>query len=66
MDKPKAVTADARKLARMIYTMLAKGEQHTDQGQDYFEGRYRKGVLRALSQRAAKLGMPMIPIEQPA
>ena len=33
MDKPKAVTAAAHKLARMIYTMLTKGEEYTDQGQ---------------------------------
>ena len=66
MDKPKAVTAAAHKLARMIYTMLTKGEEYTDQGQDYYEERYRERVLRALSQRAAKLGMQMVPIEQPA
>ena len=66
MDKPKAVTAAAHKLARLIYTMLTKGEEYTDQGQDYYEERYRQRVLRALSQRAAKLGMQMIPVEQPA
>jgi len=66
MDKPKAVTAAAHKLARLIYTMLTKGEEYTDQGQDYYEERYRERVLRALSQRAAKLGMQMIPITQPA
>jgi transposase len=66
MDKPKAVTAAAHKLARLIYTMLTKGEEYTDQGQDYYEERYRERVLRALSQRAAKLGMQMVPIEQPA
>ncbi len=66
MDKPKAVTAAAHKLARLIYTMLAKGQEYTDQGQDYYEARYREHVLRALSQRAAKLGMKMVAIEQPA
>jgi transposase len=66
MDKPKAVTAAAHKLARLIYTLLTKGEEYTDQGQDYYEQRYRERVLRALSQRAAKLGMKMIPVEQPA
>ena len=66
MDKPKAVTAAAHKLARLIYTMLTKGQEYTDQGQDYYEERYRERVLRALSQRAAKLGMQMIPIAQPA
>jgi transposase len=66
MDKPKAVTAAAHKLARLIYTMLTQGEQYTDQGQDYFEERYRVRVLRALSQRAAKMGMQRVPIAQPA
>jgi transposase len=46
MDKPKAVTAAAHKLARLIYTMLTKGEEYTDQGQDYYEERYRQRVLR--------------------
>ncbi len=66
MDKPKAVTAAAHKLARLIYTMLTRGEEYTDQGQEYYEERYRERVLRALSQRAAKLGMQMVPIAQPA
>lgn len=66
MDKPKAATAAAHKLARLIYTMLTKGQEYTDQGQAYYEERYRERVLRSLSQRAAKLGLKMVPIEQPA
>jgi transposase len=66
MDKPKAVTAAAHKLARLIYTMLTKGQEYTDQGQEYYEERYRERVLRALSQRAVKLGMQVTPIAQPA
>ncbi len=66
MDKPKAVAAAAHKLARLIYTMLTKGEEYADQGQDYYEGRYRQRVLRQLSMRAEKLGMKMVAIEQPA
>ena len=66
MDKPKAITAAAHKLARLIYTMLTKGEEYTDQGQEYYEERYRERVLRALTQRAAKVGMKMIPMEQAA
>lgn len=66
MDQPKAVTAAAHKLARLIYSMLTKGEEYTDQGQDYFEERYRQRVLRQLSVRAEKLGMKLVPNEQPA
>lgn len=49
MEKPKAVTAAAHKLARLIYTMLTRGEEHIDQGQDYYEERHRERVLRQLS-----------------
>ena len=66
MDKPKAVTAAAHKLARLIYTMLTKGEEYTDQGQDYYEERYRQRVLRQLSLRAEKLGMKLVASGEPA
>ena len=66
MDKPKAVTAAAHKLARLIYTMLTKGEQYTDLGQHYYEQRYRERLLRHLAQRAEKMGMKLIPHPQPA
>lgn len=64
MDKPKAVTAAAHKLARLIYTMLTKGEEYTDQGQDYFEERYRERVLHHLAKRAEKFGLKLTPAEQ--
>ena len=66
MDKPKAVTAAAHKLARLVYTMLTKGEEYVDQGQDYYEERYRQRVVRQLTQRAEKLGMKLVATEQPA
>jgi transposase len=66
MDRPKAIAAAAHQLARLIYTMLTKGQEYTDQGQDYFEERYRERVLRHLSQRANKMGMRLVAIEQPA
>ena len=49
-----------------IYTLLTKDQEYTGQGQDYYEQRYRERVLWALSQRAVKLGMKMVAIEQPA
>jgi len=66
MDKPKAVTAAAHKLARLIYTMLTKGEEYTDQGQDYYEERYRQRILHQSSRRAEKLGMKLVATDQPA
>ncbi|MBP6456999.1 MAG: IS110 family transposase [Pseudoxanthomonas sp.] len=66
MDKGKAVTAAAHKLARLIYAMLTKGEEYTDAGQDYFEERYRQRVLRNLAERARKMGMQIVPATQTA
>lgn len=61
MDKAKAVTAAAHKLARLIYAMLTKGEEYTDLGQQYYEERYRERVVRQLQRRANKLGMLVVP-----
>jgi transposase len=66
MDKPKAVAAAAHRLARLICSMLTKGEEHTGQGQAYYEERYRERVLRKLSQRANKLGMQLVAAPQAA
>jgi transposase len=66
MDKPKAVTAAAHKLARLIYAMLTKGQEYTDQGQDYYEERYRQRVPANLARRAQQLGMNVVAIEQTA
>jgi transposase len=47
--------------------MLIKGEEYTDQGQAYYEERYRERVLRQLSQqRANKLGMQFVAAPQAA
>ncbi len=66
MDKPKAVTAAAHKLARLIYAMLTKGEEYTDQGQAYYEERYRQRVIANLNRRAQQLGLQVVPVGTPA
>ncbi|MDP1690667.1 MAG: IS110 family transposase [Burkholderiaceae bacterium] len=66
MDKPKAVTAAAHKLARLIYAMLTKGEEYTDQGQAYCEERCRQRVIANLNRRAHALGLQLVPVGAPA
>lgn len=63
MDKPKAVTAAAHKLARLIYTMLTRGEEYTDQGQEQYEIQHRDRVLRNLAKRAEQMGMKLTPAD---
>ena len=61
MDKARAVTACAHKLARLIYTMVTKGEEHVDQGVAQYEERHRERVVKTLSKKAAQLGFQLVP-----
>lgn len=66
MGKPKPVTAAAHKLARLTYVMLTKGEAYADQGQDDHEKRCRNGRCARRLRGAAKLGVQIVPTQQPA
>ena len=55
---PKAITATAHKLARLIYTMLRYGQEYVDAGAEYYERQYQQRALRAAKRRAAQL-VPM-------
>ena len=41
--------------------MLTKGQEYTDQGQDYYVERYRQQVLHNLNRRTQKLDMTLVP-----
>lgn len=66
LDRAKAITATAHKLARLIYTMLTKGEEYTDKGQDYYEERYRERALHHLKKRAEMFGFDLVPTAEHA
>ena len=66
MDKPRANTATAHKLARMVYLMLTKGETFVDQGQQRYEEQQRERSSAALKRRAAALGFQINPTQVPA
>jgi transposase len=63
LDRPRAITAAAHKLARLIYTLLTKGTEYADRGQDYYEERYRQRVLHHLNRKAASLGFKLVAME---
>lgn len=63
MDKPKAITASAHKLARLVYFMLTKGQAFVEAGQDEYEERYRQRVVQNLTRRAHQLGFQLTPQE---
>lgn len=61
MDTPKAITAVAHKLARLIYHLMTKGEEYVEQGQRHAERRYQEHLVRQLQSRAARLGLQVVP-----
>lgn len=61
MDKPRANTAVAHKLARLFYFMLTRGEAYVDQGQQRYEEQQRQRSIAALKRRAAALGFELNP-----
>ena len=62
LGPPKAITATAHKLARIIYAMLRYGQQYVDDGADYYEAQYHERALRAAKRRAAQLGYELLPV----
>jgi transposase len=59
LGAPKALTAAAYKLARILYRMLKHGAGYVDQGESIYEERYRDRLLRNLKRRAAELGFQL-------
>jgi transposase len=57
---PKAITATAYKLARILYAMLTQGTAFVERGQDYYERQYHERVLKNLTRRAAELGYQLV------
>ena len=62
LGPPKAITATAHKLARIIYAMLRYGQQYVDAGAEYYESQYHQRALRAAKRRAAQLGYELVPV----
>ena len=62
LGAPKAITATAHKLARIIYSMLRYGHQYADAGAEYYERQYQQRALRTAKRRAAQLGYQLVPV----
>jgi transposase len=63
LGAPKAITATAHKLARLVYAMLSHGTAYFDAGQEYYEERYRSRVLQNLKRKAQELGFELVTIQ---
>ena len=63
LGAPKAITATAHKLARLVYTMLKEGTDYVDAGQEYYEKRYRSRVIQNMKRKAQDLGFELVAIQ---
>ena len=62
LGAPKAITAMAHRLARLVYRMLKYGQAYVDKGTEYYEERFRQQQIHLLRKRAAKLGLQVAEI----
>ncbi len=63
LGAPKAITAMAHRLARLVYRMLKYGQAYVDKGTEYYENRFREQQIHLLRKRAAKLGLQIAEIQ---
>jgi transposase len=60
LGTPKAITATAHKLARLIYTMLKHGTAYVRQSLADYEQHYRDRMVQSLTRRAKALGYALV------
>lgn len=63
LGAPKAITAAAHKLAKLIYRMLRHGEDYVDKGQQAYEERFRKQSVERLKKQARQIGCAVVDLE---
>ena len=60
LGAPKAITATAHKMARLVYSMLKHGSAYVDLGQNYYEERYRDRTIKSLKRKAQTFGYLLV------
>lgn len=60
LGAPKAITATAPKLARLIYTMLKYGTAYVRRGREEYEQQDRARVVKHMARRAKALGYTLV------
>jgi transposase len=61
LGAPKAITAMAHKLARLIYDMLRYGKAYLDIGMQRYEEKFRQQRTKWLNKQALALGLRLVP-----
>ena len=62
LGAPKAITAMAHMLARLVYRMLKFGHDYVDRGIEFYEAKYQHQQLQRIRKQAAAFHMQLIPL----
>lgn len=62
LGSPKAITALAHKLGKLIYIMLKYGLEYVEKGVEFYEAMYKKRREASLKRKAEELGYNLVPI----
>ena len=65
LGAPKAITAAAHKLARIVYQLVRYGVAYAKQTEDAYAEQVRERTEKQLRRRAKELGYELKPIEPP-
>jgi transposase len=63
LGAPKAITAMAHQLARLLYRMLKFGAAYVDKGMEHYEAQYRLQQMKWLPKQAAAFNLQLIPVQ---
>lgn len=61
LGAPKANTATAHKLARMVYRLLKFGQAYVERGDQAYEQHFQNRLIRNLHKQASSLGFQLVP-----
>jgi len=62
LGTPKAITATAHKLARLVYSLLQHGSAYVQQGLDAYEAQSRERKVTTMAKQAKALGYTLVPL----
>ena len=62
LGTPKAITATAHKLARLVSSLLQYGSAYVQQGLDAYEAPYHARKVKTMAKQAKTLGYTLVPL----
>ena len=62
LGAPKAITATAHTLARLVYSLLQHGSAYVQQGLDAYEAQDRERKVTTMAKQAKALGYTLVPL----